>query len=171
MREITSGRSEPLRCTILPKYFALSATCIVDPPPTSTSDRSAPWSAPHAAPASRSPCIILSYTRLVPGGRPPLWRSAALLARCTRCPPPAALSKRGPAVCNVRCRSSPEFPFRFTWVLGWSTWYLCANDPTPCTCKTNYLLPMRLANRSSCPLGGNTTRLIAHNSACVFVCV
>jgi hypothetical protein len=39
----------------------------------------------------------------------------------------------------VRCRSPPEFPFRFIWVLGWSTWYLCANDPTPCTCNTNYL--------------------------------
>ena len=33
--------------------------------------------------------------------------------------------KLGPA---VWCRSSPEFPFRFIWVLGWSTWCLCAND-------------------------------------------
>jgi hypothetical protein len=39
----------------------------------------------------------------------------------------------------VRCRSPPGFPFRFIWVLGWSTWCLSANDPTPCTCKTNYL--------------------------------
>jgi hypothetical protein len=46
----------------------------------------------------------------------------------------------------VRCRSSPEFPFRFIWVLGWSTWYLCANDPTPCTCNTNYLHILVLFN-------------------------
>jgi hypothetical protein len=42
---------------------------------------------------------------------------------------PSHYPKLGPA---VRCRSSPEFPFRFIWVLGWSTRYLCANDPTPC---------------------------------------
>jgi hypothetical protein len=35
--------------------------------------------------------------------------------------PPSHYLKLGPA---VRCRSSPEFPFRFIWVLGWSTWYL-----------------------------------------------
>jgi hypothetical protein len=71
--------------------------------------------------------LVLSYTRLVLGGRSPLGRVAALLARC---PPPAATSiALGPA---VRCRLSPEFPCRFIWVLGWSTWYLCANDPTPC---------------------------------------
>jgi hypothetical protein len=74
----------------------------------------------------------LSYTRVL-DKRPPLGRAAALLARC---PPPTSLSKPGPA---VRCRSSPEFPFRFTWVLGWSTRYLWANDPTPCTCNTHYL--------------------------------
>ena len=34
---------------------------------------------------------------------------------------PSRCLKLGPA---VRCRSSPEFPFRFIWVLGWSTWYL-----------------------------------------------
>jgi hypothetical protein len=32
--------------------------------------------------------------------------------------PPSHYLKLGPA---VRCRSSPEFPFRFIWVLGWST--------------------------------------------------
>ena len=63
----------------------------------------------------------------------------ALLARC----PPSHHLKLGPA---VRCRSPPEFPFRFIWVLGWSTWYLCANDPTPCTCKTNYLRILMLFN-------------------------
>ena len=57
--------------------------------------------------------------------------------------PPSHYLKLGPA---VRCRSSPEFPFRFIWVLGWSTWYLCANDPTPCTCKTNYLRILMLFN-------------------------
>ena len=35
--------------------------------------------------------------------------------------PPSHYLNNGPA---VRCRSSPEFPFRFIWVLGWSTWYL-----------------------------------------------
>jgi hypothetical protein len=55
--------------------------------------------------------------------------------------PPSRHLKLGPA---VRCRSPPEFPFRFIWVLGWSTWYLCANDPTPCTCKTNYLRVLML---------------------------
>jgi hypothetical protein len=29
----------------------------------------------------------------------------------------------------VLCRPSPEFPFRFIWVLGWSTWHL-ALDPS-----------------------------------------
>jgi hypothetical protein len=57
--------------------------------------------------------------------------------------PPSHYLKLGPA---VRCRSSPGFPFRFIWVLGWSTWYLCANDPTPCTCKTNYLRILMLFN-------------------------
>ena len=57
--------------------------------------------------------------------------------------PPSHYLKLGPA---VRCRSSPEFPFRFIWVLGWSTWYLCANDPTPCTCNTNYLHILMLFN-------------------------
>jgi hypothetical protein len=57
--------------------------------------------------------------------------------------PPSHYLKLGPA---VRCRSSPEFSFRFIWVLGWSTWYLCANDRTPCTCKTNYLRILMLFN-------------------------
>jgi hypothetical protein len=57
--------------------------------------------------------------------------------------PPSHYLKLGPA---VRCRSPPEFPFRFIWVLGLSTRYLCANDPTPCTCKTNYLRILVLFN-------------------------
>jgi hypothetical protein len=60
--------------------------------------------------------------------------------------PPSHYLKLGPA---VRCRSSPEFPFRFIWVLGWSTWYLCANDPTPCTCNTYYLQAAELRERRS----------------------
>ena len=51
--------------------------------------------------------------------------------------------KPGPA---VRCISPPEFPFRFIWVLGWPTRCLCANDPTPCTCNTNYLHVLMLSN-------------------------
>ena len=53
-------------------------------------------------------CLVLylSYTRLVLGERSPLGMAAALLARC----PPSHYPKLGPA---VRCRSSPEFPFRF----------------------------------------------------------
>jgi hypothetical protein len=82
----------------------------------------------------------LSCTRLLLCERPPLGGAAALLARCR---PPTALSKLGPA---VRCRSSPEFPFRLIWVLGWSTRYLCANDPTPCACNTNCLRVLVLFN-------------------------
>jgi hypothetical protein len=41
--------------------------------------------------------------------------------------PPSHYLNNGPA---VRCRSSPEFPFRFVWVLGWSTRYLrVTNQP------------------------------------------
>jgi hypothetical protein len=45
----------------------------------------------------------------------PRWggRAAALLARC---PPPTTSNLD---LLSVRCRSSPEFPFRFIWVLGW----------------------------------------------------
>jgi hypothetical protein len=64
------------------------------------------------------PFLVLSYTRHWLGERSPLGRAAALLAGC---PPPTTSTTNGPA---VRCRSSPEFPFRFIWVLGWSTWYL-----------------------------------------------
>ena len=34
------------------------------------------------------------------------------------------------------CRSSPEFPCPSVCALGWSTWYLCANNPTSCACST-----------------------------------
>jgi hypothetical protein len=87
-------------------------------------------------------CLVLSYTRLVLGERSPLgsWLAAPLPPRRP------ALSKLGPA---VRCRSSPEFPFRFIWVLGWSTWYLCANDPTPCTCNTNFAPRGRLGREGT----------------------
>jgi hypothetical protein len=61
--------------------------------------------------------LVLSYTRHWLGERSPLGRAAALLAGY----PPSHYRNNGPA---VRCRSSPEFPFRFIWVLGWSTWYL-----------------------------------------------
>jgi hypothetical protein len=42
--------------------------------------------------------------------------------------PPSHYLRLGPA---VRCRSSPEFPFRFIWVPGWPTRYLC---PQPVRC-------------------------------------
>jgi hypothetical protein len=63
--------------------------------------------------------LVLSYTRHWLGERSPLGRAAALLAGYP--PPTTHYLNNGPA---VRCRSSPEFPFRFIWVLGWSTWYL-----------------------------------------------
>ena len=72
-----------------------------------------PWRRmPRRCPGGSLSIPFLSYTRLVLGERSPLGRAAALLARC---PPPTALSKLGPA---VRCRSSPEFPFRFILYLG-----------------------------------------------------
>jgi hypothetical protein len=86
------------------------------------------------------------------GRRLRCWHAALIM-------PPSHYLKLRPA---VRCRSSPEFPFRFVWVLGWSTRYLCANDPTPCTCKTNYLrismlfnifLHLRRSFASSCHSG------------------
>jgi hypothetical protein len=75
----------------------------------------------------------LPPTRPVLGKRSSLGRAAALLASC---PPPTT---PGHTWACLWCRPSPEFPpcLSFAvWVLGWSTRYLCANNPTSCASST-----------------------------------
>jgi hypothetical protein len=60
-------------------------------------------------------CLVLSYTRHWLGERSPLGR-AGLRCWLAASPPTTSNLDLQPA---VRCiRSSPEFPFRFIWVLG-----------------------------------------------------
>jgi hypothetical protein len=70
------------------------------------------------------PCLVLSCLRLAVAGRtfPAGERGSAA---------GSLLSSHDPNYtwACVLCRPSPEFPFRFIWVLGWSTWHL-ALDPS-----------------------------------------
>jgi hypothetical protein len=90
---------------------------------------------PHRLLSLALPCACLVLCE-----RPPTGEGGCAAGSLS---PSATPSKLGPA---VRRRSSPEFPFRFIWVLGWSTRYLCANDPTPCTYNANYFHILVLFN-------------------------
>jgi hypothetical protein len=72
---------------------------------------------------------LLSYTGHWLGDRSPLGWAGAFLAGY---PPPPLPQHWTCSQCGADRHPSSEFPhcFRFIWVLGWSTWCLCANDPT-----------------------------------------
>jgi hypothetical protein len=117
----------PVRSAGRPRTACPRALSALPTPPQALPSGTAPW---HSTPRPWPSATTSSSQILIP------------VPLCAPLPLPGYL-KLGPA---VRCRSPPEFPFRFIWVLGWSTWYLCANDPTPCTCKTNYLRVLVLFN-------------------------
>jgi hypothetical protein len=74
--------------------------------------------------------LALVHTHPVLGGFSALGRAAASLACCCRLPASQALSAL--TWTCLWCRPSPESPplsFCLS-VLGWSTWYLCAYNPT-----------------------------------------